>query len=553
MAARIRRRRRGDFAVRPASGVNPAPRLSIIRFLTAGPAGGTAPDPCPKAVSSRNPYPAKPVIPGGFYLILALYIGVHFLLRLTLSPTLGVDEVEQAVFAQAWDPGYVFNQPPLYTWLLWGLYGMLGVGAPAHAILKYGLLALTYLFFYLASRRVLGDEAWAGLATLSLLLVAPFGWNVHQGFTHTVLLSTLCAAGFWAVLRLAERPTAGGYLLVGVLVGLGMLSKYSYAVFLVGLMMACLAVPEYRRLVLDRRVLIAAAAALLVIAPHGAWIVEQRHSAGALFATTLKTAGAAAYLDGVGRGLASLGASVITYLAPLWLVLLILFPRAVLARGLGTTPAERLTSFVVLGALTFLVAAIFLGGVTQYKARWMHPALLLVPLIFTARLAARPPSRGRLKAYGYTLAVISLIVVIIRVGQFHLGPLQDRYTRWHVPYRELAEGLAAAGFTGGTIVAGDEHTGGNLRLRFPRARVVTLRYADFVPPRSGTDGQCLVVWKADKGDGPLATIAERVLPGLGAGVEGLPVRHLDAPLYGSAGRTARLGYVLIAEGAGDCR
>ena len=54
--------------------------------------------------------------PRNVALILAGYIALHFALRLVLPPTLGIDDAEQALFAQQWLPSYRYRAPPLFTW-----------------------------------------------------------------------------------------------------------------------------------------------------------------------------------------------------------------------------------------------------------------------------------------------------------------------------------------------------------------------------------------------------------------------------------------------------
>ena len=52
--------------------------------------------------------------PHWFWVILALYLVAHVLLRLWETPNIGKNEVQEAVAAQAWAWGYQPRNPPLH-------------------------------------------------------------------------------------------------------------------------------------------------------------------------------------------------------------------------------------------------------------------------------------------------------------------------------------------------------------------------------------------------------------------------------------------------------
>ena len=124
----------------------------------------------------------------------------------------------------------------------------------------------------------------------------------------------------------------------------------------------------------------------------------------------------------------------------------------------------------------------------------------------------------------------------------------------------MAKDIRDLGFTGGTIVAHwhPDPLPGNLRIRFPDARVISTKHGDVIPPlKDGANGQCLVVWSADAprdGRPPAVGGANQLLS---AGIpKDAPTRLIAAPLAGpsllTGGKTAVLGVVLIP-GNGSCR
>ncbi|MCZ7561386.1 MAG: glycosyltransferase family 39 protein [Burkholderiaceae bacterium] len=187
-------------------------------------------------------------VPSGrqLLLLMLLYFGAHLLSRVLVSGALELDEAEQALWTQRLAAGYG-AQPPLYTWLQWGVFQLAGVSVFSLALLKNVLIALTYLFMYLAALRAMPARL-ALLASASMLLIPHIGWESHRDLTHSVLVTTLASATILVVLRLVERPRAALYLLLGLVAGLGILSKYSYALFFAALALALLAGPRGVRL-----------------------------------------------------------------------------------------------------------------------------------------------------------------------------------------------------------------------------------------------------------------------------------------------------------------
>src|SRR5262249_29150110 len=55
--------------------------------------------------------------------------------------------------------------------------------------------------------------------TLAFLLFQ-FAWNLHEGVTHSMVLTCAVAASLWALMRITENGRASDYLLFGLIVGI---------------------------------------------------------------------------------------------------------------------------------------------------------------------------------------------------------------------------------------------------------------------------------------------------------------------------------------------
>ncbi|MFT3721642.1 glycosyltransferase family 39 protein [Pseudorhodoferax sp.] len=426
---------------------------------------------------ARPPLAAAPAVPDWCWLL--AYFAAHVLGRTLVSPALELDEAEQALWTQQLQWGYG-AQPPLYTWLQWGVFQVLGVSVFSLALLKNALLASAYVSVWLAGRMLM-PGALAAMAAASMLLLPQIGWEASRDLTHSVLLTTSSAATLAVVLALLRRPRPALYLLAGVLVGLGAMSKYSYAAFLAVLLLALLAGRDTRAVLLDRWAFAAAAVAGLLVLPHAWWLLQ--HWSLATGSTADKLAGAVPMgrLEGLWRGVWTLVLALLAFGGPWALVMALLFGRGAVrawsrwwrpaaADGAGwNVQALWRRYFLALGLLC--LALVVFGGVTRFKDRWMMPFLFLLPLAFfsCAPELARHPGLARLRRW---LAVLAVAVLVLLTARVPWHALRERPDELNQPVRELAQALRARGYAGaGTILASDRTLAGALRLQFPKARI----------------------------------------------------------------------------------
>ncbi len=132
-------------------------------------------------------------------------------------------------------------------------------------------------------RAALKDDRWAAAASLSLAASYPVGWSFHDWATQTILLCIACFVTMHAAINWLEKPSARAALWLGAAIGIGLLAKFSYLLFLGGLLIACFSMPEIRSSLADRRLLLAIAVALLMVSPYLFWLHEvQANTASAI-------------------------------------------------------------------------------------------------------------------------------------------------------------------------------------------------------------------------------------------------------------------------------
>ena len=516
----------------------------------------------------------------GFLTLLATYLVTFVALRFLLSGTVGVDDVEQVLFAQGLYRVYNPSQPPLYTWMLWGLFEVFGPSLAVAVILRAILWGLVFLFLYGSARRLLRDPRLALLAAFSPLLIFSIGWGAHQGFTHTALLSAAVSASFYLMVRLMEdgvtsrSPRLVDYAALGLAMGVGFLAKFSFALFALPLFAACLLQEPTRRHIFTPHILFTMGIIALMIVLPVLWMADAGESVQGVMARTMDSGeGAGGDAGGLMKRLGTVVSAPVLFLSPLWLLCLLFFPQAAYRRDTGarvnTPDIHRLLMHFFLIALLFLLLGIFFAGVGPLKARWMHPVLLLFPLFFFLRVEEVGVRAGQIRNYGWVLLCSVVLVAGFWIAQAQGGFALCKKCRLFEPYPELASAIAAAGFTRGTIVAGDEHIGGNFRVAFPGSRVLTLRYPHFVPSPAQEipalevsdlkPGQCLVVWHVTGEGTPqalppdLVSYLERRLGAfLDGGVGEEKVRLVSGENGAARERTLRLGFLILPQGRGTC-
>ena len=124
-----------------------------------------------------------------FLALLAAYLGIHLVLRVTGSSTLEFDEAEQFMLVQHFAWGYN-TQPPLMTWCFQGLSSVLGESLFTLSILRLGFLGMQYFFLYASARLLLRDPCCAMLVAGALLLIPAVAWDAVGDRVHT---NKLCA------------------------------------------------------------------------------------------------------------------------------------------------------------------------------------------------------------------------------------------------------------------------------------------------------------------------------------------------------------------------
>jgi 4-amino-4-deoxy-L-arabinose transferase-like glycosyltransferase len=480
--------------------------------------------------------------PGDTLALLAGYFLLQLILRQVVGGGLELDEAEQLILGQRLQVGYS-AQPPLYTWLQIGVFQLFGHTLYALSLLKNLLLFATYLTVYFAARQVCPDARSAALASLSLLLIPEIGWESQRDLTHSVLATTLAAVTLWLVLGLAAgKDTWPRYLLLGLLLGLGILSKPNYLLFAVALLLALVSLE--RRLLLRPALLLTLGVAALVAGPYLIWL---RDSIPVATASVHKFHAAGAWNPAAtAEGLLSVVRAMLAFAGPLLVVYLLVFRRLPQRLIADAEPRQRRLRQLLLRTLwivfAILVLLVLVSGAGQFKDRWLLPLLFFLPVVL---FAAGPGGEGRARHYQAVLLALLLLIPAALAARVWLAPITGQYTKPHFPGELLAASVQQLVPDASLVIAENSLIAGNLKQHLPRV-LVSFPPVDFPLRQLAGGGQVAVIWDLKNGPEMPQPLREYVRQQLGE--QALTDREptvIRAPYRLSEGEMVRLALVTL--------
>ncbi len=195
------------------------------------------------------------------------------LLRLSLAPFvgLGVDEAHYVLYALNLDLSY-FDHPPLVGWIQYiftSIFGTNEFGARVAAIL---IGFATSLFVYKLIYDINQNKNEAFIAVL--VLHASFLFNaLFLMLMPDTLLFLLILPTIFAVIKLEKESSLGNWILLGTLLGLAGLAKYTAVLFIAPIILYFIIKKRYE-LFYTPKIIPAIFMALIIISPVIIWNIQ---------------------------------------------------------------------------------------------------------------------------------------------------------------------------------------------------------------------------------------------------------------------------------------
>ncbi|MGK9201772.1 MULTISPECIES: ArnT family glycosyltransferase [Sinorhizobium] len=486
--------------------------------------------------------------PGAVVLAVAGYFLLCIILRVSVSSSLEIDEAEQAFLSQFLALGYG-PQPPFYNWLQYGLAEVIGTSLATMTILKNGLLFLCCLFYGLAARLVLADRRLPPIAMLGVLTLPPIFLLAQRDLSHTVAALFAVSLFLYSFLKTLKRPSLFSYILTGIAVGIGLMSKYNFVLVPVAAIVAVLPERELRARILDWRILPSIAVATLIVLPHAYWMLQNFGFASGGTLNEMREREAEGFLLQAFYGVYSLGSAIIGGS----LVPLLVFGLVFRGKFRAIWQAESQWSRIVGRMLALCLIAVLLVvlgvAATHVREKWLVLFLVLIPLYLCLKIeAANIDLTDSLRRFLLLVLVIALGALVLVSARAVVRPWFGDYSRLNIPYAALAEAVAQAEGQPALILANDKQIAGNLRMQFSGAQV-TMPSPSNALPVDMSKRPLLAVWHDDaQPEAPVPDLLRNALSVLGIPDAAAAPRHLALPyLYGTGEDRYSFSYIWVAE------
>jgi len=359
-------------------------------------------------------------------------LAIHFIIRMLFSETIQVDDREQVYFGQFLNLGYQMPQPPLYSWLSWLFFYFFGSNLLALSIIKYLLISLTFYFIFKIANKIFESKLLIATTLASFLLMPSFFWHMHQGFTHTVLLGLGIVATLYYLFKLSEFQSWKNYLLFGVCISIGLLSKYSYIIYFLILVLTILVNRNYRDLVFNRKIFISLGIIFILSSPHYLWLLDNFNSISTEAKSRL-------LIDEINvihlENFSKILKAYIGFLSPLILFFIpFIFKRD---RKESNDKSQNHIYFFRNFFIIVLILSIIFGSfyeIEKIKIRWLHPLLMISPFWLLLELKVFKFANRKFFSFIIKGAIfLTILVYSIRVAQMTIGPNLGFYGRLNVP------------------------------------------------------------------------------------------------------------------------
>ena len=205
-----------------------------------------------------------------FAAFLVLHAVVWTALPAILYLNLPLDLIEALTYGREWQLGYD-KLPPLPWWLVEIVYRVFGVDTAYYALAQ-AVVVIAFILVWTTARPLVGAVG----ALVAILIID----GMHYfNFTAAKFNHDVIQLPFWALAGFAfhaglRRGGIGYWALLGAALGCALWAKYFVAVLVAPLVLFMLLDRQARRRLAAPGPWVAAAVALLIMAPHLVWLVQ---------------------------------------------------------------------------------------------------------------------------------------------------------------------------------------------------------------------------------------------------------------------------------------
>jgi len=181
---------------------------------------------------------------------------------------LGPDEAQYWSWSRDFAFGY-FSKPPMLAWVIGATTAACGLGEACVRLASPFFHGFTALMLFILARNMFDDRVgfWTGVLYVTL----PGVWFSSGLITTDVPLLFFWSMALVALWCLREERALKWAVLLGLGIGLGLMSKYAMLYFIIGAGLACFVDKQTRRAVLSPYGALAGAIGVALLAPNMWW------------------------------------------------------------------------------------------------------------------------------------------------------------------------------------------------------------------------------------------------------------------------------------------
>jgi len=373
-------------------------------------------------------------------LAIAVFLALHFLvwtaLPSLLYANLPLDLIEALTYGREWQLGYD-KLPPLPWWMVEILHRLVGHDAAYYALAQLAVVG-AFAAVWLTARSIVGPPQ----ALVAVLIVDGLHYFHYTAakFNHDVIQLPLWALAGYSLHCALRRGQVAAWALLGFAVGAALWAKYFVVVLAAPIALCLLLDRDARKALSTAGPWLAIAVALLVMAPHLFWLVENDFLPFAYANARATPSGG--FLDHILHP-AVFAVGQAAFLIPaLAIAAMAVWPRP---RVPLACPADafdrRIAALLAFGPAVATMALSAVSG-RGAVAMWGYPLWLFLGLwiVLEAKVALDPIRLRRILA---TWATVFAIFVVIFIANYSVLPLFDhRYRAVFYPGDRVADELA---------------------------------------------------------------------------------------------------------------
>jgi 4-amino-4-deoxy-L-arabinose transferase-like glycosyltransferase len=391
--------------------------------------------------------------------VLVLHAVVWAALPALLYANLPLDLIEALTYGREWQLGYD-KLPPLPWWLVEIAYRAAGHDFAYYLLAQIAVIAALWLVF-LTARPIAGPTG-ALVAVLIVDGLHYFNYTAAK-FNHDVIQLPFWALAGFAFHRALRGGWLGHWLLLGLAVGMSLWAKYFVVVLAAPLAAFILLDDSARRTLRTAGPYVAAGAALITIAPHLVWLVQNDFLPFAY--AEHRALPSRGLIDHIWHPFQfALGQAF--FLVPSALIAIpLFFPRQRAKRSAVDAFDRRIVTWLAFGPMVTVLALSAVSG-RGTVAMWGYPLFLFLGLWLVLN-APQKSDMSRLRRVLATWAAVFGCLAIAFVANYAVLPGYDhRYRAVFFPGGDLGRELSQRyrAVTGRPIVyvIGSMWDGGNV-------------------------------------------------------------------------------------------